>query len=498
MRGNNGLPPEILKYLNVLDVLEIVRQPINIISADGILQYVNQAWIDLYKIPREEAVHKHICSITDLMRDLNYYLSLDSVADLLPENITFPAEKYGDVSPNTPACLQAVEKRREVLLFTQGTDGSHSMVRSTPVFDDAKEIVLVVTVIQNITRVADWQALLDRERRKNELIQSELSYLRENQASSKLIGMSKEIISLRKLITTVARSDASILITGESGVGKEVVAKEIYRQSYRKDGPFISVNCAAIPENLLESELFGYEKGAFTGAYKSKAGLFEMANGGTIFLDEIGEFPLHLQPKLLRILQEREFRRVGGTDSISMDVRVIAATNRNLMEQVAAGKFRSDLFYRLNVIPIQIPPLRARREDISLLASSFLEIFNQKYQTSKYFLSQAMVLLEQQPWPGNVRELENVVERLVVITNGNAITPRQVSLLLNGYMNGDVVEDESVSFTLKAAVDELERKMITEALKTFKSTYKAAKSLGVSQSTLVRKAKALGCSSEMD
>ena len=496
MEGRNRLAPEMLKYLNVLDVLEIVRQPINIITPDGILQYVNQAWVDFYKIPREEAVGKNICSITALMRDLNYYLSLDNVADHLPEDITFPKEKYGDVAPTTPACLQAVEKRREVLLFTQGTDGAHSMVRSTPVFNEAGEIALVVTVIQNITRIADWQALLDRERRKNELIQAELSYLRENQTSSKLVGMSKEIVSLRKLITTVARSDASILITGESGVGKEVVAKEIYRQSYRKDGAFISVNCAAIPENLLESELFGYEKGAFTGAYKSKAGLFEMANGGTIFLDEIGEFPLHLQPKLLRVLQEREFRRVGGTDSIPLDVRVIAATNRNLMEQVTAGKFRSDLFYRLNVIPIQIPPLRARREDISLLASNFLEMFNQKYQTSKYFLSQAMVLLEQQSWPGNVRELENVVERLVVITNGNAITPRQVSLLLNGYMGGDAAAEEPATFTLKAAVDELERKMISEALKTFKSTYKAARSLGVSQSTLVRKAKALGCSAE--
>lgn len=494
MAEDNESQMNILKYLDVLDVLEIVRQPINIISADGILQYVNQAWVERYKTPREEAIHRHICSIDSLMQDINYYLSLDSLDNELTEDISPLADKYGEVSPTTPACLQAVEKRHEVLMFSQGTDGSHSMVRSTPVFDETGQIVLVVTVIQNVTRIADWQAQLDRERQKNQRIQAELSYLRENQATSKLVGISKEMVSLRRLISTVAGSDASILISGESGVGKEVVAKEIYRQSHRKDGAFISVNCAAIPENLLESELFGYEKGAFTGAYKSKMGLFELANGGTIFLDEIGEFPLHLQPKLLRVLQEREFRRVGGTENIPLDVRVITATNRNLMEQVNAGKFRNDLYYRLNVIPIQIPPLRSRREDIALLTSNFLEMFNQKYHTSKYFLSQAMVLLENQAWPGNVRELENVVERLVVITNGNAITPRQVSMLLNGCLDVDVTMEEPSTFTLRAAVDDLERKMISEALKNFKSTYKAAKSLGLSQSTLVRKAKALGCS----
>ncbi len=487
-----------LRYLNVRDVFEMVRQPINVISPDGILQYVNQAWVDRYKVPREQVVHKHICSVEALQGEINYYLQLSNAdADDLPEDLSALVEERGEgkvVSPSMPACLQAVEQQREVVMFSQGNDGSHNLVNSTPVFDDAGRMVLVVTIIQNITRTADWQKKLERERQRNQRIQAELSYLRENQAASNLVGISKEMVSLRKLIATVAGSDASILISGESGVGKEVVAKEIYRQSPRKDGPFISVNCAAIPENLLESELFGYEKGAFTGAFKSKMGLFELANGGTIFLDEIGDFPLHLQPKLLRVLQEREFRRVGGTKSIPLDVRVITATNWNLMELVNGGKFRSDLYYRLNVIPIQIPPLRNRREDIALLASNFLEMFNQKYNTSKYFISQAVAVLEHYAWPGNVRELENMVERLVVVSNGDAITPHQVSMLLSGSLDVDVSLDESSVFTLRSAVNELERKMINEALSSFKSTYKAAKALGLSQSTLIRKARNLGIS----
>ena len=289
----------------------------------------------------------------------------------------------------------------------------------------------------------------------------------------------------------VAKSEASVLITGESGVGKEVAAKEIYRQGLRKEAPFITVNCAAIPENLLESELFGYEKGAFTGAFKEKMGLFEVANGGTILLDEIGEFPMHLQPKLLRVLQEREIRRVGSTKSIPIDVRVIAATNRDLMAQVKNGNFRADLYYRLNVVPIQIPALRDRREDIALLASNFLVMFNKKYKTSKFFLSQAVMLLEQHDWPGNVRELENVVERLVIVSSKQAITPQQVLMVFSGRMNVDTGTDAPV-MSLKEVTAQLEKRMIAEALTNYKSTYKAAKVLGLSQSTLVRKAKALG------
>ncbi|WP_312281686.1 sigma 54-interacting transcriptional regulator, partial [Oscillibacter sp.] len=318
---------------------------------------------------------------------------------------------------------------------------------------------------------------------------------RDNQAATNLVGNSKEMISLRKLISVIAKSDASVLITGESGVGKEVVAKEIYNKSLRSDGPFISVNCAAIPENLLESELFGYEKGAFTGAFKQKIGLFEVADGGTIMLDEIGEFPIHLQPKLLRVLQEREIRRVGGTHNIPIDVRVISATNRDLLQQVNEGKFRCDLYYRLNVVPILIPPLRQRREDVALLASSFLMQFNKKYKTSKFFLSQAVILLEQHDWLGNVRELENVVERLVIVSSGNAITPQQILTVFSGKLNMDTNTESASEFSLKEAVDQLEKKMISEALSNYKSTYKAAKILGMSQSTLVRKAKQLNIKS---
>lgn len=477
-------------YIDVLQLADLIRQPVHFITPDGTVQFVNRAWENTYKLSRQEVIHRHISSIDEVTKTMNYYLSLDDIHHELTDSIVDLAYNYLKVPTNTPACLQAIEKKREVVVVSQMPDGGQVVVRSTPIFND-EDLVLVFTQVQDLTMMSKWKDELEQEIEKNNRMQEELQYLRDNQAATNLVGNSKEMISLRKLISVIAKSDASVLITGESGVGKEVVAKEIYNKSLRSDGPFISVNCAAIPENLLESELFGYEKGAFTGAFKQKIGLFEVADGGTIMLDEIGEFPIHLQPKLLRVLQEREIRRVGGTHNIPIDVRVIAATNRDLLQQVNEGKFRCDLYYRLNVVPILIPPLRQRREDVALLASSFLMQFNKKYKTSKFFLSQAVILLEQHDWLGNVRELENVVERLVIVSSGNAITPQQILTVFSGKLNMDINTESASEFSLKEAVEQLEKKMISEALSNYKSTYKAAKILGMSQSTLVRKAKQL-------
>ena len=239
----------------------------------------------------------------------------------------------------------------------------------------------------------------------------------------KIIGKSEKMKEIFKLIKNVAKGDATVLITGESGTGKELVARAIHNQSKRAKKLFVPVNCAAIPENLLESELFGYEKGAFTGAYERHLGKFEIANGGTIFLDEISTMPMPMQAKLLRVLQERVIDRVGGTNQIEINVRVISATNSDLKQEVDSKKFRSDLFYRLNVIPMNIPPLRERTEDVPLLVDHFLEKYNKEFgKRITRVARDAMETLSSYPWPGNVRELENLIERIVVLSDNNTIT----------------------------------------------------------------------------
>jgi len=242
--------------------------------------------------------------------------------------------------------------------------------------------------------------------------------LKKNYNIHGIVGTSDAILNLVETVKKVAQTDTTVLILGESGTGKSLIAKAIHFMSRRKEKPFITINCAAIPETLLEAELFGYEKGAFTGATTSKKGKFELADGGTIFLDEIGDMPLSLQVKLLRVIQDKEIERLGGEKVIKVDVRIIAATNRDLKSMVEEGKFREDLYYRLNVVPVYVPPLRERREDIPVLIEHFLENFNSKYGKRVRISPEALEVLMDYDWPGNVRELENTVERLVVMHGG--------------------------------------------------------------------------------
>lgn len=471
------------RFFNIFVLADLVNQPIHIITPDGIIRFVNQSWCSAYKVSREDALGRHIEKVLSLYP---YYLSVE-------EAVENPAEynyQHFDAPLGNSAGIVALKERRQVSLLTQTPTFNKVMVTATPIFDDRGEILCVFTLIQDFTRMALWRDSIEEELQRSRLVQQELQYLRGSLAESNLIGSSKAMTKLRELIAVVAPSDANVLISGESGTGKEVVAKEIYAESLRNDKPFITVNCAAIPENLLESELFGHEKGAFTGAVSTKIGLFELANTGTILLDEIGEFPLHLQPKLLRVLQEQEFRRVGGTRRIPVDVRVIAATNRDLLAMTKTGAFRMDLYYRLNVFSLQIPPLRDRKEDIPLLAASFLSQFNKKYQKAKFFTQQALLSLEQYEWTGNVRELENAVERIVVIGNQPAVTVEHIAAVMDAGSGGITLCDSPL--TLKEAVANLERRLISEALTTYKTTYKAAEALGSTQSTIARKAKALG------
>ena len=330
-------------------------------------------------------------------------------------------------------------------------------------------------------------------------LERENKLLRETKPSgsaSAIIGDSAVVNHLCLQIERVAPTDASVLILGGHGTGKELVAQAIHSQSDRTKSPMIEVNCAAIPEELIESELFGYEQGAFTGADKAKKGKFDQADGSTLFLDEIGDMSLKSQAKVLRILQERKFERVGGAKTIEVDVRILAATNKNLGQEIEEGNFRADLFYRLNVVPIQLPDLKERREDIPALVASFLKQFRGKGLGEKRFAGDALSMLIQHPWPGNIRELRNMVERLMIMVPGELITAKDVVLFLNP------TAFQSLSGSFEAGYSHLAFK---DARKQFEHDYlkkkleenegnvsRTAENIGMERSHLHKKVKALG------
>ena len=305
----------------------------------------------------------------------------------------------------------------------------------------------------------------------------------------RMTGKSEGMLKVYKDVKKTAETVANVLILGESGTGKELVARAIHENSSRSDGPFVVINCGGIPENLLESELFGYMKGSFTGAYADKTGLFEIAHSGTIFLDEIGELSPFLQVKLLRVVQEKTFRRVGGSRDISVDVRIISATNQNLEERVKSGDFREDLFYRLNVIPVKVPPLRERKEDIPPLVNHFIEKYSREYNKEiKKISPYAMSLLVEYPFPGNVRELENIIERSVALETTNIILPENLEISVAGdppLPSGDDLEIPEEGIDLNEEVAKFERTLMGKALqKVGGSKTKAAKLLRVSIDSL--------------
>jgi two-component system nitrogen regulation response regulator NtrX len=315
-----------------------------------------------------------------------------------------------------------------------------------------------------------------------------LNKLRKNIA---LVGESPVMVSLKQMIARVATSNAWILVTGENGTGKELVAQNLHYLSHRAGRPLVEVNCAAIPKELIESELFGYEKGAFTGADRAKRGKFDFANGGTLFLDEIGDMSLEAQAKILRILQERKFYRVGGEDPIEVDVRVIAATNKNLEDEIRAGRFREDLYYRLNVVPLRIAPLRQRKEDIALLVDYFGDQFlrNNGYKR-KVFSAEAMQRMQQHAWPGNVRELRNFVERVYILTPGDYVDVHDLKfagLTDTPELGGDGV------MTFREARARFEKEFLIDKIQENQGNIsKTAENIGLERSYLHRKIKSYG------
>ena len=415
-------------------------------------------------------------------------------------------------APDGPSALQVVKTRPVDLVLLDirlpGMEGLEVLQR-VKALDDAVEVVLVTAVktvrtaveamklgaYDYLTKPFDFEELGAVVRRAVErrALEREVLYLRGELARrhgfEDLVGQSGAMAKIYEVIAHVARTTVTVLVTGASGTGKELIARAVHRHGPRRERPFVAVNCAAIPAELLESELFGHERGAFTGAYARKPGKFELAHGGTLFLDEVGALRMDLQAKLLRALQEREIERVGGTHGVKVDVRIVAATNLDLRRVVAEGGFREDLFYRLNVVTIHIPPLRERRSDIPLLVRHFLAKYSREFGKPVRGLTKpALATLERYDWPGNVRELENVIERAVALTDGGVIAPRDLPLdLLVGRQGG------GQAGTLRAARRQFEQQFILRALERADwNQTQTARVLGLHRNTLQAKIALLG------
>ncbi len=394
-------------------------------------------------------------------------------------------DKYYDQS----VTLLVMESRKAMTINQTIKGERNFLVSGSPVFDDAGNLFRVVTNVRDVTELVKLRDQLVKTKEQTLKYESEISYLRSLQIeASDIIFRSKSMAQALVTATKVAYVDSTVLITGDSGTGKELIAKLIHKKGKGSLQPFITINCAALPEQLLEAELFGYEGGAFTGAKKEgKPGLFELAHNGTLFLDEVGDMPMVLQAKLLRAIQEKKIMRLGGTKSISVNVRIVGATHRDMLKMIERREFRRDLYYRLMVVPIHLPPLRERREDIPLLAVHFLDKFNRRFGYCKTISPQAIDALVNYSWPGNVRELENLIERLMVITVDNEIGASHLpeTLRQTGFLprRGSQLND---------AVAQLEAHMLREAFEEHSSWQRAASALGIDKATAYRKAAKYG------
>lgn len=445
---------ELKEKLN--NILETVDDGICMINRSREITYVNHPFVKMFKKEGTQVLTRRI-------QDL------------------FPKEKFGDAF-----FLGKVE----IIITTK--DGREFILNARPIIIESKfrGNVVVAKELTEIAKLADRIELLSE---KTRFLQEELAKKEGlNQSFNNMIGKSGVLIESLTVASKAARTDAAVLIRGESGTGKELVARGIHQAGSRSDKPFVGMNCAAIPSNLLESELFGYEKGAFTGAYKEKRGKFEIANGGTIFLDEIGDMDKAMQAKLLRVLQEQEIERVGGVKPIKIDVRVIAATNSPLEQMMEDGTFRRDLYYRLNVITVMLPPLRHRKGDIPLLVEYFTQKISKKYDLPNCAIRKsALNVLEQYHFPGNVRELENMIEGGMTLSNSEWITIED----LPSYLCDEVGSGKSSGETFGLSGDniptfeEMERELIERALKKHGSFRRAGLALGLDHKTISAKAK---------
>lgn len=448
------------------NILDFIHDGIWLIDGKGITLRINKAMERIAGIKAKEVVGRHV---SEPLREGRF---------------------------KTCVTLHALQTRQTVTLFDDYSNGKRCLNTSTPIFDSAGNVKLVIAAIRDITELDNLQHKLSKLEVEAMAYRLRAEGL-ENQIHSVLLGQSPKLQQTLQDISKAAQTDAVTLILGETGTGKSLAARTIHELGNRAQKPFISVNCSAIPAALMESELFGYEKGAFTGASRSgKPGLFELASGGTLLLDEIAELALPLQAKLLHILDGQPVYRVGGIKPIHINSRILAATNKNLGKMVKEGKFREDLFYRLRILNVEMPPLRDRKDDILLLSWHFLEKNAAESGKRKFLDSRVEQMFLAYSWPGNIRELQNVIQSLVTLCENERICPED----LPSYMHikkTDKDNFECSAATMAEAVAKLEREMLGKALIETGSTYKAARKLGLSQSSVVRKAKKYGLSKNL-
>jgi PAS domain S-box-containing protein len=453
-------------YLDFREIADNLSDGIYISSGDGTTLFTNEAYLKSTGIQKNDIIGRNVGDIEKEGKLFKGSVTMDVIRLKKPVN----------------SIAKIINSNKDVL------------VSGKPIFDEQGNVKLVVINNRDITKLKELENKISNLQKKGEISSEELKFLRNRQIShNNDTFIDRKTKDIMDFIHKVAPTDTTILITGESGTGKEVIADKIYNYSKRKDKPFIKINCSAIPPEIVESELFGYEGGAFTDANKNgKIGLFELAKDGTILLDEIGDMPLSIQSKILRALQQREIIRVGGKKVISINIRVIACTNKDLKKEVQEKRFREDLYYRLNVVPIYVPPLRERTEDLKYLIYEFLNRNNKKYGKNIMLSGGAFQILLSYQWPGNIRELENFIERIVILSSSAIINKDDISTLLgiekSKYFS-DILQE---NINLKAAVQKLEKEMIISAIKKYGSSRKAAEHLGIDQSTIVKKCKKIG------
>lgn len=409
------------------------------------------------------------------------------------ENLDVPVRKIIGKKLNkiesSAELVRVIETKQEIqkeMIYINSID-KYVSAKMYPVFSMGK-LLGAISIFTDITELNKKSTEINRVSQVADTLQTQLD-AKDTISHLNVVGESTQFKRVINQVAIVASTEVNCLITGESGTGKEVISKLVHQQSHRKNKPLITVNCAAIPESLIESELFGYEEGAFTGAKKGgKLGKFELAHNSTLFLDEIGDMPLAMQARLLRVLQEGEIEKIGSVQNEKVNVRLIAATNQPLEELVEKKEFREDLYYRLNVVNIKIPPLRERPRDVTLLSKNFLNKFNQKYQKEMTLSLDSFQLLETYNWPGNVRELQNKLERAVILCNHSVITPEYFDIkLADNILSEKIVENTHENISLKESVKRFEKEKIMEALSKSDSNESAIKMLGISNRTFYRK-----------